>query len=538
MAITATQLSKRFNLYERPWHRFKEWMTLGRVNCHRPFWALRDVNLHIPRGTAVGIVGPNGAGKSTLLKIITGTLFPSEGQVEVEGRVAGLLELGTGFHPEFTGRLNIYLNGKMLGLNDEEIEERFADIVAFSELDRFIDQPLRTYSSGMAMRLGFAIASCVDPDILIIDEVLSVGDAHFSQKCVRRIRRFREEGATILFVSHDPGAVLALCDQAILLENGAIRGTGTPEEVLDLYNARLAERGTGGSRIVAKPKSGASLRSGNFRAVITAVEFRNARGEISETFAAGEETQLTVRLVFLVDVADPTVGILIRSRLGIEVFGTNTRGLGRSLGDFRAGDALDVSFSIPLNLGPGEYTLTVAAHLDESHVAGNFDWIDKACQFQIAPSTDFRFHGLAKLTPQVNSLETPQREGEVEKTLLSIFDEPVEVLDGRSDSDLFFLEGWTLEQNEKRADRSRALEGEGRFVFRLRGEGIEVVAADEGDVDLHLKWLSESFEGVRDGNVWRFALPADVRDRLRIFSLSAAGGDFRVLEIRSYGGRI
>lgn len=551
MSITVTHLSKRFNLYARPLHRFKEWATLGRRSYHTAFWALRDVNLAIPSGASTGIIGPNGAGKSTLLKIITGTLFPTEGEAKVEGRVAALLELGTGFHPEFTGRLNIYLNGKMLGLSDDEIAEKFDEIVSFSELGNFIEQPIRTYSSGMTMRLGFSIASCVDPDVLIIDEALSVGDAYFSQKCVRRIREFRERGVTILFVSHDPSAVLTLCDRAVLLEQGVVQREGTPEEVLDFYNARIAQRSaSGGMQILVRDEADGSAlgtqRSGNFRAVITGVEFRNAKGDASETFVSGEDAALAVRVLFLEDINDPTVGVLIRNRLGIEVFGLNTKGLGRRLGNFRAGESMEVTLSFPLNLGPDDYSITVAAHEDETHLLNNFDWVDKAWRFRVVGGNDYQFYGLAKLCPElaVTKGESARME-DVDRSLRSLLGDSPETLSGGVGDDRFFLEGWRVGE-ERGVGRVRMIDGRGRFAYVARGGGLvveggskreelrknmghgqEACASDAGGGTRGGMWLSwvggEARGELVGGNAWEFVLPGEVVGKMMVYSLRFEG---------------
>ena len=537
MSITVTHVSKRFNLYARPWHRFKEWMTLGRKQWHTPFWALRDINLQIPGGTAMGIVGPNGAGKSTLLKIITGTLFPTEGRIEVEGRVAGLLELGTGFHPEFTGRTNIYLNGKMLGLSDEEIQERFPEIVRFSELGDFIEQPVRTYSSGMVMRLGFAIASCVDPDILIIDEVLSVGDAYFSQKCIRRIREFREKGVTILFVSHDPTAVLTLCDHAVLLENGTVQRCGAPDEIIDFYNARIADRSAvGGMKILVNQGEVAGAmgtqRSGNFRALIAGIEMRNQSGKPSEVFAAGEKVRLAVRILFLERIANPTIGILIRNHLGVEVYGVNTCGLGQTLGTYEPGETTEAVFDFDMDLGPADYTLTVAVHLDETHLATNFDWIDKAWRFRVLPGGDMRFYGLARLQPVFSISRPRQPLAEISDVIESAFGHPPALLDETAACDRFFLEGWRISLEQGSSRHLRVFKGEGRFVFCPPTPNLRIVPerkAFQGIPEplppLHLSWTGGHAAGelLADGAI-AFALPPALAGQTRIFTLTAVQG--------------
>src|SRR5690349_312600 len=231
-AVTVSHIGKRFEIYEKPHHRLLQGLFRGRRQFFREFWALRDVSFAVPKGETLAIIGRNGSGKSTLLQIICGTLAPTMGNVDVAGRVAGLLELGTGFNPEFTGREHVFLNATVLGLTREETAARFDDIAAFADIGSFIDQPVKTYSSGMYVRLAFSVIAHVDADILIVDEALSVGDAYFSQKCMRFLRKFREHG-TLLFVSHDSGAVVNLCNRAVWLEQGRMRGMGDARVICD-----------------------------------------------------------------------------------------------------------------------------------------------------------------------------------------------------------------------------------------------------------------------------------------------------------------
>ena len=543
MSITVSHLSKKFNLYSRPLHRLKEWLTLGSRKYHTDFWALRDVNLEIAEGTSVGIIGPNGAGKSTLLKIITGTLFPTEGEVDVQGRVAGLLELGTGFHPEFTGRLNIYLNAKMLGLSDEEIERKMPEIIRFSELGDFIEQPIRTYSSGMVMRLGFSIASCVEPDVLIIDEALSVGDAYFSQKCVRRIREFREQGVTILFVSHDPTAVLTLCDHAVLLEHGAVQRTGTPEEVLDFYNARIAQRSADSRTqiLIRDQADGAGIgtqRSGNFRAVITSVEFLNSRGEASEFFISGEKATLVIGVYFLEDVSDPTVGILFRNRLGIEVYGVNTKGMKKALGAYKKGDHAEVRFDMTLDLGPDDYSLTVAVHLDETHLVTSFDWIDKACRLRVLPPVEYSFYGLARLMPVITATAKPAASDAMDLTAIfrPILGECPKSLSADSICDRFFLEGW--QDTAAGNGQTRLLTSPARFVFTPTGNAIVMHLGEElpaGRLEEPiLEWIGGSIRGKIEKADLLFELPQEFIGKTQSFRLTIpSGAPIHVVSIES-----
>src|SRR3979409_1437491 len=243
VALRVEKVSKQYRIYERPGDRLKESLTRGLIRRHQEFWALRDVDFEIESGTTVGIVGPNGCGKSTLLQIISGTLAPTHGDVWHEGRIAALLELGAGFDPECTGVENVYMNASLLGLSRRESDALFPAIERFAEIGPFLYQPVKTYSSGMYVRLAFAIAASVDPDILIIDEALAVGDAVFQHRCLRRIKDLQESGTTVLFVSHDLAAVRALCSRAILLNAGRIVADGKPADVLNHYQKIIMARG-------------------------------------------------------------------------------------------------------------------------------------------------------------------------------------------------------------------------------------------------------------------------------------------------------
>ena len=235
--IKCSGISKRYEIYENPKDRLKQAIFKGRRQYFKEFWALRNIDLEVKKGESLGIIGRNGSGKSTLLQIICGTLTPTEGEVRTNGKVAALLELGSGFNPEFTGIENVFLNASMLGLKKTEIENRLDNILGFADIGDFVNQPVKTYSSGMAVRLAFAVISHVDADILIVDEALAVGDIFFTQKCMRYINRFRDEGS-LLFVSHDAGSVASLCDKALLLESGKMQMYGKPKDVLNTYNKK------------------------------------------------------------------------------------------------------------------------------------------------------------------------------------------------------------------------------------------------------------------------------------------------------------
>jgi len=450
--IQLHNLSKRYKLYTKPADRLKEWMTAGRRVYHREFWALRDITLSVPAGTALGIIGQNGAGKSTLLKILTGITTPSAGAFEMRGRVAGLLELGTGFHGEFTGRQNVLLNGRLLGLSQAELAERLEEIVAFAELGEFIDLPVRTYSSGMQLRLGFALAASIDPQVLLIDEILSVGDAYFQQKCAQRIRAFKEQGVTILIATHDLGAVKSLCDEAALLHEGRVVEVGKPDEVLDLYNALIAKQSSHTTfhlitRSVPQKEGSAGLRSGNFGAIISQVELLNEQGAPCRTLVVGQKVTVAVRAMCFEAIANPTVGILIRDRLGQDIFGTNTFHLGHHLGAFAPGEVLQIEFAMVVDLGPGHYTLTVAVHTLDVHVHECFDWVDRALSFEVIPAGDFRFIGVAKLYPAV---QWRKGSGALQaSSFAEVFGEAPACLamDGRHER--FLLRGWHAEERDE-----------------------------------------------------------------------------------------
>ena len=397
-SIRADNLGKRYKRYSAPRYRALEWLTFGGLKRHRELWALRQVSFEVGAGEAVGIVGQNGAGKTTLLKLIVGTTQPTEGTFSVEGRVSALLELGMGFHPDFSGRQNAVMALQMMGMEEGEAEDCLPEIASFSELDGFLDQPIRTYSSGMQMRLGFSVATTRRPDLLIVDEALSVGDAYFQHKCIGRIRRFKEAGTTMLFVSHDPGAVKTLCDRALLLDQGLLIREGSAEAILDYYNALIAQREKEAS--IDQQQSAESrvrTRSGDGKVRITSVRLTDATGTETASFTTSERGVFEIDLDFEEDLDEYTIGILIRDRLGNEVFGANTTYLDVPAPPGRAGDRLTARFGVAFELGHGHYSLTVAAHAPAGHVSENHDWIDNALSFQVIPGDKYRFAGVAHL---------------------------------------------------------------------------------------------------------------------------------------------
>jgi lipopolysaccharide transport system ATP-binding protein len=396
--LAVSDLGKAYLRYARPWHRLCEWASGGRVVWHETFWALRGITFSIAAGESVGIIGLNGAGKTTLLKILTGTTQPTEGQVEIGGRVAALLELGMGFHPDFSGRQNVMMAGQLLGLPVRDVTALMPDIEAFAEIGEYIDLPVRTYSTGMAVRLAFSVATAARPQILIVDETLSVGDAYFQHKCIRRIKEFQTAGTTILFVSHDPTALKTLCTRALLLEAGRLIQDGPPDRVLDYYNAMIAKR-EANQEILRSEAAGGRMttRSGTFEARIADIDLLDADGRSTRAFSVGERGRMRADVEFTSTVAAPTVGILIRDRVGNDVFGTNSFYVTPIEGTYEVGDAITVDFDVQLNLGPGTYTLTVAVHTDATHLVNNYDWWDKVIGFEIVPGPEAPFIGSAWL---------------------------------------------------------------------------------------------------------------------------------------------
>jgi len=409
-AIDLHNVGKAYKHYPSRWARLAEWLRPAQAR-HTPHWVLRHLNLQVEPGQAVGIIGRNGAGKSTLLKLIVGTSVPTEGSVRLHGRVAALLELGMGFHPDFSGRQNVWMAAQLLGLSDAEITAALPQIETFAEIGRYIDEPVRTYSSGMQMRLAFSVATAMRPDILIVDEALSVGDAYFQHKCFARIRSFRAEGTTLLFVSHDPGAIKSLCDRAVLLDAGRVLVDDVPDQVLDHYNALIAEKEN--ANFALEMSSGTAqvgMRSGDKRARIVSVECHNDQG-IAQVFRVGDRIQLRVRLVKNVAVDDLTVGFLLRDRLGNDIFGTNTWHIAASgLDAVPIGQEAVLCWNIPeLNVGPGSYTVSVALHGDMTHVENNYDWWDKAVLLQIVRGSQPLFEGVCHLTDVQAHMETIEK---------------------------------------------------------------------------------------------------------------------------------
>ncbi|MGD0670057.1 MAG: ABC transporter ATP-binding protein [Bryobacteraceae bacterium] len=374
--VLVQNVSKLYRLYRRPADRLRELLP-GTAPAHRDFWALRDISFEVERGETLGLVGPNGCGKSTLLQLVSGILQPTMGRVVTRGRIAALLELGAGFNPEFSGRENVYLNGEIMGLSRAEIDRAMPSIEAFAEIGEFLERPVKEYSSGMYLRLAFSTAIHVDPEILIVDEALAVGDAVFANRCVRKFQELRERKVTVLFVSHDLGLVKQLSDRAILLLGGRIEAAGAPNDVINRYIGLVLEKQAPERR---QERLRSSFRHGDGTSEILGVQLLNARGEEAASIASGEPVTVRVRARFHRAVSDPMVGILVRTRIGMDVYGTNTRIEHTDLGDFEAGQLLEVDFGLECWLTPQQYTLTAAT---QNADGSSHDWLDDAIAFEV-----------------------------------------------------------------------------------------------------------------------------------------------------------
>ncbi len=393
LAIEVKDLTKIYKLYERNADRVREALHLTRKPRHTEHYALRDVSMDIKKGETVGIIGTNGSGKSTILKIITGVLNPSGGTVTVNGRISALLELGAGFNMEYTGIENIYLNGTMIGFSEAEIKAKMDDILAFADIGDFANQPVKTYSSGMFVRLAFAVAINIEPEILIVDEALSVGDVFFQAKCYHKFEEFKEMGKTILFVSHDLSSISKYCDRVVLLNKGIKLGEGTPKEMIDIYKQVLVgqycvdhsendEVRTAVQKSIAEGSGNASadsseetenrqdgqslsagenpemLEYGSKKAVITGYFVTDEHGKTSNAIIKGTEFTIHMEVEFREDVAAPIFAFTFKNVKGTEITGTNTMFEKAFLDGCRAGEKKEITFTQKMDLQGGEYLLS------------------------------------------------------------------------------------------------------------------------------------------------------------------------------------
>jgi lipopolysaccharide transport system ATP-binding protein len=399
-AITVSGLGKAYKQYPTRWSRLGEWMLPFRGPQHQLKWVLQDISFQVSPGEAVGLIGINGAGKSTLLKLITGTTQPTTGVVYITGRVAALLELGMGFHPDFTGRQNAVMAGQLLGLTLEEINALMPQIEEFAEIGEYMDQPVRVYSSGMQMRVAFAVATARRPDVLIVDEALSVGDAYFQHKSFDRIRQFRKQGTTLLLVSHDKQAIQSVCDRALLLDGGKLARAGKPEEIMDYYNAMIAERENATVR-VAEREGKLQTVSGTGEATVIDIALLDESGARCEVVDVGAAVTLKVTIKARAAIPRMVLGYMIKDRLGQAMYGTNTHLKELPLEDIQAGEEVVYRFHFPVNLGPGTYSVATAIVSTETHLVNNYEWRDLALVFTVMNMRRPHFEGSAWIDPSI-----------------------------------------------------------------------------------------------------------------------------------------
>ncbi len=392
-SLVVTNLGKCYRSYESELYRFANWFGFA-SSKYQDQWVCRNINFNLPKGEAIGIVGRNGAGKSTLLKIISGVLSPSEGNVQHGGRVSAILELGLGFNDNFSGRRNVYHAGGLMGFSVSQIDGFIDDIETFIELGDYFDSPMRSYSSGMKMRVAFAVATMSRPDVLIVDEALSVGDAYFQHKCFGRIKAFQERGTSLLFVSHDQQSIQTLCQRALLLDKGVVVDIGKPSKIFDHYNALITDQQDEVSIDISEIESSEfQVISGTGQAKLTSTLLRNEKGERVDVVSVGEEVILEADVLIVADIRSLVLGFMIRDRVGNVIFGTNTYHLKEVVTNPVQGNVYRFLARFPANLGVGNYSISIAATSGETHLEGNYEWRDLAVLFDVVNNAKNSFVG-------------------------------------------------------------------------------------------------------------------------------------------------
>jgi lipopolysaccharide transport system ATP-binding protein len=419
-AVEFQGVSKSYAIYNAPGDRLKELLALNRIKRHKDFWALRDVSFAVKRGETFCVIGENGSGKSTLLQMVAGILTPTAGSVAVTGRVSALLELGAGFNPEFSGRDNVYLNGSIMGLSTRQIDQRYHEIEAFAEIGDFVDQPVKTYSSGMVVRLAFAVAINVDPEILLVDEALAVGDIYFRQRCMRKVHELRARGVTILFVSHAVSDVKAIGDRALWLDHGRMIDLGDPDRVVSRYLAAMTEKDSTylltRARPAARRQGGGPVRApevvetipnidhryGDGRAEVLGIAVMDEQGRPVHLLSPSSRVIVRISVRAKEDVALPIVGFMLRNQLGMDFSGTNTAREGHELPSMQPGDVYTVDFYTDLpELYAASFSFSPA--IADGTLMGYqmCDWIDNAVALQMGRSEGGPIYGYMHLPCRV-----------------------------------------------------------------------------------------------------------------------------------------
>jgi lipopolysaccharide transport system ATP-binding protein len=399
--LSVKNVGKSFRSFRSEWHRFGRWFGLP-LQPTKEHWVLKHISFNIHCGEAIGIVGQNGAGKSTLLKIITGTLKPTVGHVHLSGRISAILELGMGFNPELTGRQNAYHSAGLFGFSAAQIEQVMPEIEAFAEIGGYFDEPFRTYSSGMQVRIAFSVATAFRPEILIVDEALSVGDAYFQHKSFNRIREFQEQGTSLLIVSHDKGAIQSLCDRAILLDSGSVVKDGNPEEVFDFYNAIIAEKENSTVEVIRLANDKAQTNSGTGEARVEEIALYNSKGEVAEVVGVGELVELRIKVIVYQSLETLVLGYGIKDRLGQVMYGSNTWHTEQVISNPKCGDEYLFKIAFPANFGVGSYSVQTALVDRDTHLVANYEWRDLALVFNVINIDKAFFIGCLWNEPQIS----------------------------------------------------------------------------------------------------------------------------------------
>ncbi|WP_140727030.1 ABC transporter ATP-binding protein [Pseudomonas sp. Hp2] len=383
--LKVDNVGKAYRVWKSEWLRAARWFGVP-TRPKEENWVLRNVSFTIAPGEAVGVIGQNGAGKSTLLKLITGTAQPTEGQVTRTGRVAAILELGMGFSPDLTGRQNAFHSAGLMGYSQEQIEAAMPEIEAFAEVGDYFDQPVRTYSSGMQVRVAFAVATAFTPDLLIVDEALSVGDSYFQHKSFDRMRRFRDEGTSIMLVSHSLGDVKALCDRVILIDKGSVLKDGAPDEVIDFYNALIARKENEKLTVEQRRDSAGwvTTRSGSREAVVSSLKLEDAEtGDEVALAMVGQKLKLVLEAEVRASLPSLVLGFMIRDKQGHVVWGSNTWHTKQIQEHVSAGERLRYTLEFTCRLGPGSYSVSPALVSSDTHMVDNFEWVDNLLVFEV-----------------------------------------------------------------------------------------------------------------------------------------------------------
>lgn len=398
--LQVENLGKTYSQYRSELARVLSWFGLpARPSVQH--CVLQGVSFSILPGEAVGIVGQNGAGKSTLLKIVTGTQLPTTGHVQVNGPIGSILELGMGFNPDFTGRQNAYHSAGLMGFSQAKIETVIPEIEGFAEIGDYFDQAVHTYSSGMQMRVAFSVITAFRPDLLIVDEALSVGDTYFQHKSFNRIREFQEKGTALLIVSHDRSVIQSLCNRAVLLDHGKVVKDGNPEAVMDYYNALIAEKENSTIKVKQLEDGKVQTISGTGEASVASIALLNDAGDPVEFVNVGDSISLKIQVKINQNLPVLVLGYMLKDRLGQTMYGTNTWHTKQAAYDLKQGDCLTYHIKFLMNLGPGTYSISTALVSTETHMADNYEWRDLAHVFEVANIDKVKFAGSVWLHPTI-----------------------------------------------------------------------------------------------------------------------------------------